>query len=330
MKTVHCLLLSTFAVALAVVAAGVAGLAAPGRASAQPQPTMVISPSSGPCDATVQVAGSGFPVPSGPFPYVALYLLQPGSGDVNADSLSSARVERDGGFTGWAGLALHGGCDAAAADSQAGRPSGRLVIAATLSQAALQPGEAIPDIIAMAQYEYTTTAPRVPTEALSISPASGPCGATVTVTGSGFQPATTLLLELASPVGEFGGLGRLASATTGDAGEFQVDFSFGGLGCSTADLIAQYASGGDLVIGAFPAVYPTPTPPGPPDPLATVRYAFTTTTPALHPVPEILPATGTGRGGRSASVPWAPLIAGVAALGVLLLVGSLCGRRVRR
>jgi hypothetical protein len=300
--------------------------APPGGAAAQQQPTLTLIPGSGPCDATVQVQGSGFPVPSGPFPYVALYLLQPGSADVNASSLSSVHIERDGSFSGWAGLRQHGGCEAAVLDSQEERPTGHLRIAATLSQAPLQPGERIPDIIAVAQYTYTTTTPHVSTEALSISPASGPCDATVKVIGSGFEPAAALVLKLASASGEFG-LGPLASAVANDAGEFEVDFSLGGPGCSTAELIAQYSSGGELVVGAFPATYPTPTPPGPPDPLAVVRYTFTTTTAAPRPVPATLPAAGTGPDGGSAPLPWLPLVGGVAALGLILMAASLYARR---
>lgn len=305
----------------------VVGLAPPGGRAAQPQPTMVISPSSGPCDAAIQVGGSAFPVPTGPYPYVALYLLQPGSPDVDAGSLGSAHIDRDGSFSGWAGL-RHGGCEAAALDSQAEQPSGHLVIAATLSQAALQPGERVPDITAVAQYAYTTTTPHVPTETLGISPASGPCDATVEVTGSGFEPGMAVVLKLASASGEFG-LGPLASTTAGDDGGLNASFSFGELGCSTAELITEYGAGGELVVGAFPAVYPTPTPPGPPDPLAAVRYTFTTTTPTAAPLPRTLPATGSGPSGPTARVPWAPLIGGMAALCIILVAVFLRRRRVR-
>ena len=72
---------------LGAIAFLMAALAPPRGAAGQPQPTMVISPSSGPCDAAIQVSGSGFPVPSAPFhDEVWLYLVQPGTADVNADS----------------------------------------------------------------------------------------------------------------------------------------------------------------------------------------------------------------------------------------------------
>jgi len=305
----------------------VAALAPPGGAAAQPQPTLVLSPSSGPCDAPVEVKGHGFPVGGGHPTNPLVYLLRPGTTDVNMGFLTYGSVDRDGSFSQWFGLRQHG-CEAAALDGQADQPSGHLVIAVTLFQPTLQPGARIPDIIATAQYEYTTTAPHVPTETLSVLPPSGPCDATVEVTGSGFEPGMEVVLKLASASGEFG-LGPLASAAAGDDGGIEAHFSFGELGCSTAELITQYGSRGELVVGAFPAVYPTPRPPGPPDPLAAVRYTFTTTTPAAGPLPRTLPATGSGPGRPSARVAWAPLIGAVAALGVIFMAASLCGRRLR-
>jgi len=299
-----------------------------GGAAGQPQPTLTISPSSGPCDAAVEVRGEGFPVGGADISNPLVYLLRPGTTDVNMGFLTYGSVDRDGSFSQWFGLREHG-CEAAALDRQAEQPAGYVAIAAAPAATAVQPGERIPNIVATAQYRYTTTAPHVATESLSISPASGPCDATAQVRGSGFEPGMAVVLELASASGEFG-LGPLASAVAGDSGEFEVDFSFGELGCGTAKLITpQYGTRGALVVGAFPAVYATPTPPGPPDPLATVRYTFTTTTLAAGPLPRTLPATGAGPGESSPRVAWASLAGGVGALGAMLVAASLYRRRVR-
>ncbi len=315
-------LLQIAAALLAVLASAALALGIPGRIQAQPEPTIELLPPSGPCDAPVQVTGRGFPVPSGPFQdQVWLYLVQPGTADVHAGSLSRASVDPDGSFSQWVGL-RQGGCEAAALDSETEQPSGHLVIAATLSEASLRPGDRIPDIIATAQYTYTTTVPHVPTETLQILPATGPCDGTVEVTGSGFEPGLEVVLQLASVSGEFG-LGPLASAVTGADGRLAARFSFGELGCGTAGLIAQYSSGRELVVGAFPAVHPTPTPPGPPHPLAAVRYSFATTTPAAGHPPRKLPATGGGPGPSSGLSGWVAFAGNLGGLGVVLVIASL-------
>jgi len=301
------------------VALLVAALAPPGGAAAQPQPTIVLSPSSGPCDAPVEASGTGLV----PRQDALVYLLQPGTTDVSMGLLTYGSVDQNGAFSQWFGLREHG-CEAAVLDSQAEEPAGYLAIVA--AEGGVQPGEHIPNIIATARYEYTTTAPRAPIETLSISPGSGPCDAGVEVTGSGFQAGIAVVLKLASASGEFG-LGPLASAAVGSDGQFKVHFRFGQLGCGTASLVAHYTSCEQFVVGAFPAVYPTPTPPGPPDPLAVVRYTFTTTAPIPAPAPRILPATGTGPHHRWTPVPWVPLMGGVALLGATLIVVSLYGRR---
>lgn len=330
-------------VAVLLVAAG--GVLAPaGGAAAQPQPTLVLSPASGPCDAVVEVAGSGFPPPLasplGPTrDTLGLYLVRPGAADISMDILNAASNQPDGTFGQW--LPLHNrGCEAAALDRQAQEPTGRLLIAVTFSNPPVQPGERIPDILAMAEYTYTTAAPRVPTEALSISPASGPCDGTVDITGSGFEPGMELLLKLAQP-GSDGTLGTLASALPDANGRFVARFTLGELGCRAAqmDIITGDRAHPSLAVWAYRAVspstpvplagYPTPMPVAISSFLAGARYAYTTTQAGGSVSPQALPAAGTGPGGASRPVPWVPLIDAVAALGVILVAASLFGRRVR-
>jgi hypothetical protein len=332
---------------LAAAACGVAlvaALAPSGRAAAQPQPTLVLSPSSGPCDAAVEVAGSGFPPPLasplGPTRNtLGLYLVRPGTADISMDILNAASNQPDGTFAQW--VPLHSrGCEAATLDSQAPEPTGQLLIAVTFSNPPVQPGERIPNIIAEAHYRYTTTALHVPTEALSISPASGPCNGTVDITGSGFEPGMEVQLKLARP-GSDGTLGTLASAVAGADGEFVVGFALGELGCRAAqmDMVTGDRARPSLAVWAYRASspstpvplagYPTPMPVRIDTFLAGVTYAYTTTEVGGGTPPQALPATGSGSGQPSAPAPWVPLIGGVAALGLILVAASLYARRVR-
>jgi hypothetical protein len=254
--------------------------------------------------------------------------------------LNAADVDRNGAFSQWVGL-QHGGCDAAAVDSQAERPAGHLLIAAVSGRgAALGPGARIDGIIAVAQYTYTTAAPHVFTETLSILPTGGPCDGTVEVTGRGFEPGTEVVLKLAGP-GDVT-LGTLTSALPDADGRFLADFALGEEGCRAAqgDVIAGNPARPQLTIWAERAVAPsTPVPlPGYPTPmpvridtsLAGVTYAYTTTEVGGRTPPQALPATGSGPGEPSAPVAWVPLIGAVATLGVILVAASLFRRRARR
>ena len=62
----RCVLLSIAVALVALAAGGVLALASPGRAAAQQEPTLVLTPPSGPCDALVEVKGSGFEPQKGP------------------------------------------------------------------------------------------------------------------------------------------------------------------------------------------------------------------------------------------------------------------------
>jgi hypothetical protein len=318
--------------AVIAVLAGVFGLlmtalAPPGGAAAQPQPTLTLWPSGGPCDAAIQVTGSGFPVPASPLESLGLYLLRPGTVDLNMGILNAASVQADGSFSQGAPLWEHG-CEAATLDSQAALPTGNLVIAVRSGQGPVAPGERIPSIIAVAQYAYTTITPRVPTEALTMSPSSGPCDGAVQVTGSGFEPGLEVLLKLGRP-GSDDTLGTLGSAVVDPNGHFAVAFALGELGCQAAQLNMTVGNPQrpQIGIGAFRATYPIP-PQGIPPVLASVSYVYTTAN--VSPAPRALPSTGSGPGERSASSRWPLLAASFAAAGLVLLAGWLYrGRRLR-
>lgn len=298
-----------------------AALAPPGGAAAQPKPTMTISPASGPCDATVEVAGTGFSVLP-PTESLGLYLLRPGTNDVSMMVLNAASVQRDGTFSQLVPLSEHG-CEAAALDSKAEPPTGKLFIAASPGESPAGVGEGIPDIITVAQYAYTTTAAQVHAETMSVSPQSGPCDATVDLMGQGFEPGAQVPLDLARPNSD-DVMGRLAIPTADSEGKFAARVSLGHLGCDAAALVTQYGSAdspGQIEIYAglrqdvlFVA--------------ARARYAYTTT--AVSTAPQALPSTGSGPGDPPPPLVWFALAGALAAAGLVLVGGSLYrSRRLR-
>jgi len=303
--------------------AGAAGgtLAPAGPAAAQPQPTMVLSPASGPCDATVEVRGSGFPLPSGPMESLGLYLLQPGTADLNMGVLNPASVQRDGTFSEWAPLWKRG-CEAAALDGKAEQPTGNLFIAARSGETPVGPGERIPNIIAVARYAYTTTTPHVPTESLSVSPQSGPCDAMVDVRGEGFEPGTEIPLDLAKPNTD-DVMGRLAVATADSDGKFSARVSLGDVGCEAAALYDRFASPGspreiEIYAGSQPDVLFV---------AARASYAYTTIAPGRAEVPQSLP--NTGQGATSPGRDIRPLAVVALLSGVLLFTSGFVAARRR-
>jgi hypothetical protein len=249
---------------------------------------MVLSPSSGPCDAPVEVKASGFPVSRSPMESLGLYLLQPGTGDVSMGVLNAASVQRDGTFSQWVPLREHG-CEAAALDSQAGQPTGGLFIAAWAGEAPVGLGERIPDIIAVGRYTYTTTTPHVPTETLQISPASGACDAMVDVTGEGFEPGAEIPLDLARPNSD-DVMGRLAVATADRDGKFSARVGLGDLGCDAAALDDRFDSPGspkeiEIYAGFRQDVLSV---------AARARYTYTTIASGSPELPQSLPNAGHG------------------------------------
>ena len=304
--------------AFAVFALGAAG-------SAHAQPTMVISPPGGPCDTPLEATGSGFPLPRAPTEMVELYLVQPGTSDVNMSTLNAAFVEPDGTFSARLGPA-EPRCQAAALDSEAEHPTGHLLIAAitSLRGPPVELGEAIPDIIAVAQYEYTTTTLHVPTETMAVSPTSGPCDGTIEVSGSGFEPGMEVRLDLGAPASD-AAMGTLASVVAGADGRFAVEVSLGELGCRAAQahMIVGDPTRRELAIWAFEATPSTPSQGIPPLLAPALRYAFTTTDVA-HATPSgALPLTGTGPASDAAHAFVLPLLAGLAAIGLLLIAACL-------
>jgi hypothetical protein len=284
-------------------------------AAAQPQPTMTITPASGPCDATVEVTGAGFPA-SSLTESLGLYLLRPGTTDVNVGILNAAVVGQDGSFDESVPLRQHG-CEEAALDARAQPPTGDLLIAARSGQTAVPPGDRIPNIIAVAQYAYTTTTPQ-PQPAMTITPSSGPCDATVEITGHDFPLNTAIILFMGAPKSD-GTLGELGSLVTDPAGGFVTEVSLGSLGCQAAGLDDSYS--GQLSIGADfenPAVNGE-------DILTRTDYTYTTA--ELLPGPKVLPSTGSGPEERSTSRGWCALAGAVGALGVMLVAASLYARR---
>jgi hypothetical protein len=307
---------------VAVVALLAVGLAPP-RAVAQPQPTMILSPSSGPCDGTVEVEGSGFPVTPGQGKSLSVYLLRPGTTDVNMALLVPGYPGPDGAFSQWAGLWQHG-CEAAVLDSQSDHPAGYLAIAAAPQEPTAQPGERIPNIMAVAQYTYTTTTPPPP-PVMVISPSSGPCDATVELTGTGFQPGQAISLGWAYPSSE-APLGTLASVTADAQGAFIVRLTLGETGCRAARTWPHVRDPEPPTLRIDAEAIGPPVQVG--SALARAWYVLTTTDIGGTP-PQALPVTGGGPGRVSRGLPWVAVIAAVAAVGVTLVAASLVKRRTR-
>jgi hypothetical protein len=312
---------------VATVALLVAALAPTGGAAAQPQPTVVISPASGPCDAPVQVNGSGFDrsrlVMEGPGP--ALYLLRPGADDISMGILNPVFIDQGGAFSEPVGLYEHG-CEAAALDSQAERPTGRLSIALSAGGPTVELGGQIPNIIAIAEYTYTTTTPP-PRPTMVVSPPSGACDATVEVTGSAFQPGQEVSLGL-KPPGFDVPLGTLATAVADARGQFVVVLTLGDLGCRAAQICitSLYPTEPQLQIVADPI--PPPQQIG--ASLGFVVYTFTTTEVSRGEAARALPNTGAGPGDASALLSWVSVAAVLAGVGLIMVVGSLYrSRRLR-
>jgi hypothetical protein len=313
-------------VAGACAVALVAALAPSGRAAAQPQPTLVLSPSSGPCDATVEVSGTGFLPPSGPGETLRLYLVEPGTADVSMDILNPAFVQPDGTFEQSAPLYSRG-CEAAALDSRAEHATGHLLIVASssLEQSAAPPGQRISNIVAIAQYQYTTTAPP-PQPIMALSPSTGPCDATVEITGRDFPASTAVRLDVAGGGGE-ATLGTLASLATDPSGRFALSVSLGTLGCEGAQYIEGLGAGPRqfwiFADREEPAIEPGGT--GIPPILTRTAYTYTTT---LSGAPRLLPATGMGVGERPGPPAWWPLLAVLGGGGLTLVLTSLyCARQ---
>jgi hypothetical protein len=275
--------------ALAVAAGAVLG--AP-RAAAQPQPTVVLSPASGPCDGMVNVAGSGFLGRSS----LRFYLVQPGTADISAEFLNSTYVN-NGTFRQLVWLDKRS-CEAAALDSRSGQATGHLTFAFTAAftegDAPLQPGDRIPDIIGVGQYAYTTTITLKPQPTLVLSPSSGPCDASVEVTGTRFVDQPSVRLYVVKPGTADVSVGSLNSGILTSGGSFTQVVSLHHGGCEAAVLDSQAGQPtGKLTIAAsysFPSGAEAGE--GIPNIVAVAQYAYTTAVAQPQPTMVLSPASG--------------------------------------
>lgn len=133
----------------------------------QPRPTMVLSPSSGPCDATVEIAGREFPANTA----IRLDMGTPKT-DSTMGQLASLTTDSAGQFVATVALGALG-CRAAALDDYY---SGQLWIFADLVGRVVEPGQGIPPILTSTQYVYTTTGVGTPGAPAALpATGGGPC-----------------------------------------------------------------------------------------------------------------------------------------------------------
>jgi hypothetical protein len=295
---------------LGAIALVVAALAPPRGAAAQPQPTMVISPSSGPCDATVEVAGQGFP---------ANAAIELGVGGIGGQSieghLGSVRSDADGRLS-FSALFGYLGCDMASVTKE--RTGGDQL---WLVGYVLEPGPSgspTARTLARAPYTFTTTQSTLPIAILKLSPSSGPCDATIEARGVLFEPGSNVVLQVARPNSE-GFMGTLATVRAGQGGDFAASFALGTLGCEAAALDAEMknhaGAPAELIICSTASRR------------ARCATYGTTTAATLEATPIALPQTG--QGGTSPGMDIRPMAVVAAVLGVVLLTGGLFAARRR-
>jgi hypothetical protein len=149
-----------------------------------------------------------------------------------------------------------------------------------------------------------------------ISPSSGPCDATVEVTGTGFVPGNEIPLDLGGAYSDVP-VGRLAVASARSDGQFSVQIKFGVLGCEVAARDTELGHPGEPKrLGIFAGYDPARG-----SILAEAMYSYTTTAPSIG---RALPAAGDGSAAPGRSGPTAASARAVAA-GAVLLVAGLCG-----
>ena len=316
-------------VAVALLALAASGALAPARpAAAQPQPpTLSVQPPSGPCDNMVGVGGNYFlPSPGGWPPVLTLYLVQPGTADVSMATLGQAEFSLNVRFFVEARLWEQRGCEAATLDSQLERPTGHLTLAIAEGEPVVEPGERIPNIISVAEYAYTTTTPP-PRPTMVLSPSSGPCDATLQITGHDFPADTAIRLDMGRPKSDQT-MGQIASLTTDPVGQFVVTVSLGALGCQAATLDDHYSS--QLWISADLVERLVEPGQGIPPILTRTPYAYTTTRVGTQATPAGLPNTGSGPGEPPVSLVWFAVAALLAGVGMALVAACLYrSRRLR-
>ncbi len=136
--------------ALGTVAVTWSVLMPAGKAAGQPEPTMVITPSSGPCDAAVEITGRDFP------PSTAIRLDIGGPGQSRAGSLVGLMTDSNGRF-GVNVVLGQLGCEAARLIEELGVGPDEIWIIADLEERVIEPGRGIPPILTRTPYTYTTT-----------------------------------------------------------------------------------------------------------------------------------------------------------------------------
>jgi hypothetical protein len=298
-------------VLLAVMLAGGALLAPVwvGGAQAQPEPTMVISPSSGPCDDTVEVTGRDFP----PSTSVWLAISEPGT-QSNLGDLTSVVADSEGRFSVTVALGFLGCAAAEVYERVTG--SNQIAFRAYV-QEGTDSGEGIRRNLAHAPYTFTTTESTIPLSILTLSPSSGPCDATVEVRGQLFEPNSEIAIEIARPYSE-GFLGTVGNIGADANGDFLASLPLGELGCEAAALEAQADPRGqraELSIcgAAYRRSY-------------CATYSYTTTEVALEGPIIALPISGHGPQHGDRDGLWVALVLGLAG-GTILIAARLVTRR---
>jgi hypothetical protein len=300
--------LTVFVVALGAIASLIQVLAR-GEATAQPQPTLTITPLSGPCDATVELTGLDFP------PNTAIELGVGGTdGQLIVGHLGSVLSDADGHLS-FSTLLGFLGCGMAGVTRE--RTAGDQL---WLLGYVLEPGPSgspTARILTRARYRFTTTQSTLPIAVLTLSPSSGPCDATLEATGTLFEPGSDVTLQVARPHSE-GYMGTLGQVRADANGGFVATLTLGTLGCEAAALDAWGSGPGELKeLHVCGAAYQAS---------RCATYAYTTTAATPEGTPVALPRTGQGR--TSPGMDVRPLAAVAALLGVALLTaGFLAGRR---
>lgn len=169
--------------------------------------------------------------------------------------------------------------------------------------------------------------------ALTLSPSSGPCDATITVNLSGFEPNETVTLDIATPFS--GGIdARLKPALTDTNGSFKGERSLGEGGCSAAAKDAKSLDASKSIMIYAGADLESMSV------MARAGYAYTTTT--ASPKTEMAPETTDGAmptpsptpdaagSGGTLSVRWLITLAVAGGLAAVLLFVVLIVRRPRQ
>jgi hypothetical protein len=304
---------------------------------AQDGPALVLTPDSGPCDATIQATGSGFPPDSA----ITFSLNRPHSEGYFA-SIGSTVSDAAGEFSAAVTLG-EVGCTVASRDDGFDDPGEAKELGLT---AHVDP---VAGVFSSARYTYTTIASvdsaltataeapttasgtQTPTPQLTIAPPSGPCDATIQASGKGYAAGARISISILRPDSE-GPFGTLAVTVASAAGDFAVDVPLGAMTCEVAERDLELVSAGEPQDVAI-AARGSPAGSG----SSVVLYEYTTTrfgqmggaSTTQDPAPSPAASTPTtpvdaeiGGGDGDDSFPWVWVGVG-AAIVVLLGAGTL-------